>query len=153
MANEAQEIQSQMQSIRSRSKLQQMQFADDSARMLDWKEHVRAMPVTALVASAVVGFTLLYKKTPSKSQSMANAAELYKSQQSALNSPSLPFRSPPPERASKSSVNPLASAAMSMVTSLLLSSGKQFIMKNLQTILSDTNHERQSKSAVPDKVL
>ena len=159
MAKDAQEIQSQMQSIRSRSKLQQMQFVDDSARMLDWKEHVRAMPVTALVASVVVGFTLLYKKTPSKSQSIANATAAvpptnsdYRSSIASFAS-SLPFKNAEPPKPVKAGPNPLASAAMSMMTSILLSTGKQFILKNLQSILSDTNHERQSKSAVPDKVL
>lgn len=148
MTQDAQEIQSQMQSIRSRSKLQKMQFADDSARMLDWKEHVRAMPVTALVASVVVGFTLLYKKTPSKSQSVANTSP----SQSAHFAP-LPRGAIPVPPAAKNAKNPIVSAALSMATSILLTSGKQFILKNIQSILSEANHERQSKPGVHDKVL
>ena len=151
MTKDARDIQARMQSIRSHSKLQQMQFVDDSARMLDWKEHVRAMPVTALVASFVVGFTLMYKKTPGRSQSLPRDASGVPPQTPSI-AAQLPL-SASPGLPSKSSVNPLVSAAMSMAASLLLSSGKQFILKNIHSILSEGHHERQSKSGVPDQIL
>ena len=149
--NDAQEIQSRMERIRSQSKLQKMQFADDSARMLDWKEHVKAMPVTALVASVVVGFTLLYKKTPPKVVQQV-PVEPSPRKFEALAS-ALPFSFKKPEPVVQKTANPILATAVSIVTPLLLSAGKQYIMKNIQTILSDSNHERQSKSAVSDKVI
>ena len=140
---DAQEIRSQMDSIRTRSKQQKLQFVDDSARMLDWKEHVRAMPVTAVVASVVVGFSLLYKNTPTKSNAKATPEPAPQPVRSFF---ATSASQPPPKKAAN--MSPLMSAAMSMATSVLLSSGKQFLMKNIQSILSDTNHERQSKPTV-----
>lgn len=151
MNDDAQHIQSRMESIRSNSKMQQMQFVDDSARMLDWKEHVRAMPVTALVASVVVGFTLLYKKTPTKVRVQVPVEPTQSNARSFASALPFSFGTKPPEP--KKSANPILTTAASIITPILLSAGKQFILKNLHTILSDSNHERQSKSAVPDKVL
>ncbi len=138
----ANKIRDRMAAIRSRSQEQKIQFVDDSARLLDWKEHVRAIPVTALLASTIAGFALIYRRQP-KTTPLYQVDPSYVAKAASSGNPVSPF-----PNYNKS--NPLASTAMSMLTTLLLTTGKQYLLKNLQSFLLEKHHEPEpNRSSVP----
>ncbi|XZE32666.1 hypothetical protein SH501x_003421 [Pirellulaceae bacterium SH501] len=131
LESERNDIPMRMEKIREQSRMHATDVALHSERMLDWKEHLRSAPVTTFCLSALAGFAFLYRR-PNLSASVA-----------------MPMIRNEPGPASVSSSEPSAASSirtmvLSMATSMLLTTGKQALLRGLQTYLAQSNHGHQS---------
>ncbi len=72
-ADEAELIE-RMNRIRNASEQHVAQFHHEVERLKDWREHVRAQPLLAVCASAVVGYILVSKVSKPREKPRRNAA-------------------------------------------------------------------------------
>jgi hypothetical protein len=122
------EIQMRMEKIREQSRLHATEVALHSGRMLDWKEHLRSAPVAAFGLSALAGFALLYRRSKSCTSVTPSLArhEFY------------PASVPKASNAAGS----IRAMVLSMATTMLLTSGKQALLRGLQSYLAQSNHRQ-----------
>jgi hypothetical protein len=130
-------LQARMAVIRGKQQRRIAEVQTESERMIDWREHVKSAPLTALSISAIVGFLLMQSRQSTKVQPVVFSNHT---------SPETAVRS---ERRG----HPLLGMALSLASNFALTAGKRFVIQQLQSFIKENQRDssNESKPNFPSK--